>query len=344
MPLDVIRETVAQLKQAQLFDRRFTVVFHAGEPLVPGVNYYHGVIDLIRKEVPKNIDVRFSFQTNGVLINRDWCDLFNFEDVNVGISIDGPEFIHDRERIYRNGKGSFAKTLLGIKCLQQHDIEFHTISVLTNYSLDYPLEIYRFFLFNQIVRCGFNVEEIESIHTKSSLKIDAASKRVKHFFQALISENELHQNVIRIREFENSKSLIENWRKDRPDWLRHGQEIWPYRIISVDVGGNFSTFSPELLGYTDSKFGSMNLGNIFKIGFAEAVKTIQFRKLNQSISSGIEKCRKGCKHYQFCGGGSPSNKLFECGTFNSSETMFCRLHKQIPFEVTLEKFEQQVLK
>src|SRR5579859_4100460 len=72
---------------------RVTVVWHAGEPLVLGPEYYEAAFTCISEKCPKNLTVQQSFQTNGMLIDDAWCDLFERWDVSLGVSIDGPKNI-----------------------------------------------------------------------------------------------------------------------------------------------------------------------------------------------------------------------------------------------------------
>jgi uncharacterized protein len=67
----------------------------------------------------------------------------------------------------------------------------------------------------------------------------------------------------------------------------------------------------------------------------------RFRQLEAEISRGIDMCRRTCAYFPFCGGGPPANKYFENGTFASTETLFCRLHKQACLDITLDLLEQE---
>ena len=113
----------------------------------------------------------------------------------------------------------------------------------------------------------------------------------------------------------------------------------PFRIISVDWSGNFTTFSPELLGLKEPRFGDFSLGNFITDGFEQAEASQKFQILNAEIQRGVALCRATLL-FLVCGGGAPVNKLYETGTFASAETMYCRLHKQALMDVLLEKIEQ----
>ncbi len=342
MPLDVIEKSVERLIESDLIKEKFTVVFHAGEPMILGTTYYQETVELIQRVLPTDLKAEIAFQTNGILIDDEWCKFFKRHSVNVGISVDGPAFIHDRCRVSRNGKGSFTQVQEGIEKLRHHGIPFHTISVLTDFSLDHPVELFEYFYHNEIYRCGFNVEEVESVNTGSSLDISSAEMRMHDFLDIFSKQNAQNGFPLYVRELENAKSIIKHWNRKQPEWLTQSQELVPYKIVTVDYSGNFSTFSPELIGNPTDPENDMVYGNVFTDNFLDALETKKLKLAYQSIRSGIDKCRKTCDYFQFCGGGSPSNKYYENGTFNSAETLYCKLHRQVPFTVALESFENQV--
>ena len=108
-----------------------SVVWHAGEPMVLPIEFYRDAFRTIDALKPAELPVAHSFQTNGTLIDEAWCDFFAEEHVNVGVSIDGPKRLHDRNRLTRSGRGTFDKTIAGIRLLRRHGVPFHVISVLS---------------------------------------------------------------------------------------------------------------------------------------------------------------------------------------------------------------------
>ncbi len=83
-----------------------TVIWHAGEPLVVPISFYQTAFAAIEAARPASLQLRHSFQTNGMLITPEWCELFKQWDVGVGVSIDGPKHLHDAHRVTRSGGGS----------------------------------------------------------------------------------------------------------------------------------------------------------------------------------------------------------------------------------------------
>src|SRR5262249_9071329 len=136
-----------------------SVVWHAGEPMVLPVSFYEKAFRLVDRLKPAGLTVTHSFQTNGTLITDEWCRFFSDEHVGVGVSIDGPKRLHDRNRVTRSGQGTFDKAIAGIRLLHKHRVPFHVISVLSAESLAAPDEMFEFYVGEGIEHVCFNVEE-----------------------------------------------------------------------------------------------------------------------------------------------------------------------------------------
>jgi len=118
--------------------------WHGGEPLLMGVEYYKRAIRL-QKIYGRNRQIENVLQTNGTLLTEEWCHFFKENNFLIGISIDGPEHCHNKYRRTIGNEGSFQKALKGITLLQKHGVEFNILSVVNDYNVQYPLEVYRFF-------------------------------------------------------------------------------------------------------------------------------------------------------------------------------------------------------
>lgn len=118
--------------------------WHGGETLLRDKQFYYKAL-AYQKKYGRGRQIDNSLQTNGVLLTDDWCKFFKDNNFLIGISIDGPEHCHDVYRKNKGGKGTFKQVMRGIELLQKHGIEFNTLSVINNYNVDYPLEVYNFF-------------------------------------------------------------------------------------------------------------------------------------------------------------------------------------------------------
>lgn len=316
----------------------FSLVWHAGEPLTLPCSWYDEATAIIHRSLDQHDAQALQFdqhvQTNATLINDSWCDCFKRNQIVVGISVDGPEDIHDAHRRFRNGRGSHALAMKGIEALHRNDVSFHCISVVTADAMDQPERMYRFFRDNGIQHVGFNVEEQEGINTSSSMQGKAMEERYREFLKAFWQLSEQDGYPVILREFEQVISLIQDNERMAQNELNR-----PFSILSVDAEGNFSTFDPELLSVASDQYGTFNLGNIRDLSLVESTKTEQFRRLMTDMSAGVETCQKGCEYFGLCGGGNGSNKFWEHGSLASSETNACRFGTKIPVQVLLDRFE-----
>ena len=316
----------------------FSLVWHAGEPLTLPTGWYDQATAIINRSLEQfgaqDIQLDQHVQSNATLINDAWCDCFRRNRIVVGISVDGPEHIHDAHRRFRNGRGSHALAMKGIEALHRNDVPFHCISVVTADAMEQPEAMYRFFRDNGIREVGFNVEEQEGIHTSSSMQGSEMEAKYRNFLHSFWSLSEQDGYPVILREFDQVISLIQGNQRMTQNELNR-----PFSILSVDWQGNFSTFDPELLSVASDRYGTFNLGNLQDLSLVESTETEQFRRLLLDMSSGVESCHQGCEYFGLCGGGNGSNKFWEHGSLASSETNSCRFGTQIPVQVLLERFE-----
>ena len=333
---EILEQTFAWTFRSGLVRQPFTLLWHAGEPTVLPASFYEQATVLLERYNNSGFEVTQSFQTNATLINDAWCDFIKRRNVHVGVSVDGPAFLHDRYRRTRRGGGTFEKTLQGMRRLHDHGIDFNTITVLTADSLAYPDELFDFFVENGVTSVGFNVEEVEGPHVASSLARGGTEERFRRFYSRFLDLALAADRPMEVREFDTAQVSLSH----RVDPGFRTQECRPFAILNVDCEGNFSTYSPELLGLSGPRHGSFALGNVVRNSLEGVLAQPRFIALDDEIRRGVERCHETCSYSPFCGGGPPGNKFFENGDFASTETLSCRLHKQVTFDVALTKLER----
>ena len=117
----------------------FAFIFHGGEPLLVSKTFLSDFL-ITAKRILTGISLSFSLQTNGVLLDKTWCDWLKNLGIYVGISLDGPETINDQTRVDHRGKGSYQRVVRGIRNAQRAGLPFGVLSVI-NLRSD-PLEVY----------------------------------------------------------------------------------------------------------------------------------------------------------------------------------------------------------
>lgn len=341
LSLELIDPIFKQILTSPFATEHFTICWHAGEPLTTPIAWYREAFELIeqanQKYNQRQVCFDLSFQTNAILINQDWCDLFKEYPIHVGVSIDGPAFIHDAHRKTRTGLGSHAAAMRGVEYLQKNDICTSVIAVLTDDSLDYPDEIFNFFKDTGLTNVGFNMEETEGVHAQSSLDKADNLKRYRAFIQRFWELTAASQGQFQVREFESLCSMI--YTEDR---LKNTDMNKPFVIISIDNQGNFTTFDPELLSVKTEKYGDFVFGNVLRDSFESVCYTEKFKTIYQDIQAGVNLCQTTCDYFGLCGGGAGSNKYWENGTFNCAETLACRYRIKEISDVVIESFERSL--
>ncbi|MEO3034272.1 radical SAM protein, partial [Escherichia coli] len=117
--------------------------WQGGEPTLAGLDFFRKVIHYQQRYAGQKRIVN-ALQTNGILLNNEWCAFLKEHEFLVGISIDGPQELHDRYRRSNSGNGTFAKVIAAIERLKSYQIEFNTLTVINNINVHYPLEVYHF--------------------------------------------------------------------------------------------------------------------------------------------------------------------------------------------------------
>jgi uncharacterized protein len=119
--------------------------WHGGEPLLAGLDFYRRAVALQKKWKPAGSTILNGIQTNGTLLDETWVMFFAGENFTLGISMDGPEEVHDQFRKTREGKGSFRKVLRGYDLALMHGLDPEILCVLNADNVKHPLKIYRYF-------------------------------------------------------------------------------------------------------------------------------------------------------------------------------------------------------
>lgn len=118
-------------------------VWQGGEPTLLGLEYFRKAL-AIQKKYAGEKQIENSLQTNGTLLTDDLCKFFSDNNFLLGISIDGPEHLHDYYRLDKQGHSTWDKVMQGIALLNKHRVEFNTLSVVNRRNAEFPLEVYHF--------------------------------------------------------------------------------------------------------------------------------------------------------------------------------------------------------
>jgi uncharacterized protein len=144
MDIDTLEKYVIQHIKATS-DRVINFSWHGGEPLLAGIDFYKSVILLQKKHKPAGSEITNGIQTNGTLLNDEWCDFLALENFVVGISIDGPGDLHNSNRRTIDDNNTFLNVLRGFELLKMRGVLPEILCVVNAQNVKYPLEVYSLF-------------------------------------------------------------------------------------------------------------------------------------------------------------------------------------------------------
>ena len=122
-----------------------TVAWQGGEPTLMGLDFFRRSIEYQKAAARPGTRIENTFQTNGLLLDDDWCRFFRENGFLVGLSMDGPGDLHDVHRRDVAGDGTFDRVVHAARLLQAHGVEYNILCTVNRTNADRPLEVYRFF-------------------------------------------------------------------------------------------------------------------------------------------------------------------------------------------------------
>ncbi|MBU2498775.1 MAG: anaerobic sulfatase maturase, partial [Proteobacteria bacterium] len=144
MPDDILEAYIIQHIDASP-DEVIRFSWHGGEPTVLGLDYFRRIVALQRKHQPAHRQIANGIQTNGTLLDEDWCRFLASEGFAVGLSLDGPRQLHDLCRVTKDRKPSYQQTMRGYELLRQYQVSTDILCVVNAHNAKHPTEVYRFF-------------------------------------------------------------------------------------------------------------------------------------------------------------------------------------------------------
>lgn len=144
MPDEVLESFTRQYIEAQHVPQ-VTFIWQGGEPTLMGLNFFRKAIAIQDKYRRPGVQIVNALQTNGVLLDDEWCRFLKEHRFLVGLSLDGPRHLHDVYRVDKAGQPTFDKVYRVLKRLQEHGVDYNILCVVNRVNGGHPLKVYRFF-------------------------------------------------------------------------------------------------------------------------------------------------------------------------------------------------------
>ena len=300
--------------------------WQGGEPLLAGIDFFRQVIEFQKQYGRSGQYVGNSVQTNGVLIDREWAELFRAYNFLVGVSLDGPEELHDHYQRSFGGHGSFHRVMEGIEVLRDHRVEFNILAVVNDRTAEQPEEMYNFFLSNdlgylQFIPCVERDPATGQI-TDFSVKPDQYGAFLCRTFDLWLNDG---QPTVFIRFFEN---ILMAYMGLEPEICELKERCGQY--VVVEHNGDIypcDFFVQEPL----------RLGNLLETPLGEIVGNAPYRQFRAHKEGPFSACQE-CRWHFICNNGCPRLRYVHQGQF-TDHYYLCEGYKRF-FDYTHERFIQ----
>ncbi|MFM7584279.1 MAG: anaerobic sulfatase maturase [Caldilinea sp.] len=296
------------------------VAWQGGEPTLMGLAFFERSIELVEKYRKPGVRVIYSLQTNGTLIDDGWARFLKRHNFLVGISIDGPQPLHDVYRVDKGNQPTFDKVLRGLHSLQEQGVEYNTLTTLHRANADYPLEVYRFLRdechsrFLQFIpileRVPAEGQEITApgsswrdrpLYRQAGDQVTERSLRPEQYGDFLIGvfEEWVRHDVGRVY-VQMFDVALANWLGEPPGLCVHAQTCG----LALAIEHNGDLYSCDHFvepGY--------RLGNILETPLIELVSSPQQQRFGQEKLDSLPGYCRACEVRFACHGGCPKDRF-----------------------------------
>jgi uncharacterized protein len=289
-------------------------VWQGGEPTLLGLDYFKKVVALQHKYADGK-KIENAFQTNGTLLDDEWCAFFKKFNFLVGISIDGPRHVHDAFRLYRNGTASFDHVMRGIFLLQKHKVEFNTLTVIHRQNAKHALEIYNFLKF---IGSGFLqfipiVERTKNTDDSTTLNLVGPDDPEAYVTDWSVHPDEFGKFLVTVFnqwvKQDVGKVFVLQFDAALANWVGESPGICVFSRTCGDavvVEHNGDVYSCDHYVYPEYKLGNINQDTLFGI-----VKSEKQHVFGQHKLTGLpQQCIK-CKYRFTCHGECPKHRFLK---------------------------------
>jgi uncharacterized protein len=303
---DPILETMVR----KLLSYRFAQTVFAwqgGEPTLAGLDFFQRAVEFEQKHGAPGQSVGNALQTNGILIDEDWCRLFREYSFLVGLSLDGPEDIHDRHRQYQSGKGTWSRVMESARLMEQHQVEYNILCVVNAHNAPLGADLLRWFVQNgfpfvQFIPC---VEENQPASVTPELLGDFLIDTFDYWAKEGFGK-------VSIRDFD---ALLTTKMGQAGPMCIYAPRCNHYIVIEH----NGDVYPCDFFVFNEWKLGNIEEAPLHS--FMETDKYKQFMYQKDKVPA----CR-GCEFRPMCHGGCQKDRLVG-GTF-TDPTSLCSAYKK----------------
>ena len=300
---DLLEEYTRQYIEAQQVPE-VTFAWQGGEPTLMGLEFFQKAVEFQKKFQKPDTRIYNSLQTNGTLLDADWCRFFHENDFLIGLSLDGPKALHDAYRVDKGGKPTFDAVMGAAEMMQVHEVEFNILTTVHAANAEYPVEVYRFM--RDVVKTRF-LQFIPIVERDNDTGYQEGNEVTKRS----VTGKQYGRFLIRIFD----------------EWVRRDVGKMYVQIFDVSLAA-WSGQSPGLCIFMETCGDALALehngdlyacdhyvepdyllGNITEIPMMEMVLSEQQRTFGQAKLDTLPQYCLSCDVRFICNGGCPKNRI-----------------------------------
>ena len=286
-----------------------TVAWQGGEPTLMGLDFFRRSIELVDQYKQPHQVIHHTLQTNGTRLDDEWGAFFKQHHFLIGLSVDGPEALHDTYRVDKRGRGSFAEVMQGWQILKKHQVDFNILCTVNAANGDYPLEVYRFFRDRLGAEFIQFIPIIERVNADGSTAIQAGDRvtersvKPEQFGRFLIGvfDEWVRRDV--------GKVFIQHFDAALANWVN----VSPSVCIFSKTCGNALALEHNGDLYSCDHFvePDYKLGNIQETPMIELIASDRQRQFGQDKLDSLPQYCRSCDVRFACNGGCPKNRFIK---------------------------------
>ncbi len=309
--------------------------WHGGEPTVLGLDYFRKIVALQRKHQPPGRQIRNGIQTNGTLLDEDWCRFLSVEGFGVGLSLDGRRELHDLYRVSKKQEPTHEQAMRGYTLLQKYRIPFDILCVVHDRNVRHPTEVYQFFKQIGARYLGF-LPLVEVQPDGGSVSDRTVPAEAFGAFLCRIFDEWLSQDIghVKVQIFEEAIGTAFG--------QEHALCIFRKTCGDIPVIEHNGDFFP-CDHFVDLEH---RLGNIRETSLVELLESPSQRAFGQAKLDGLPLFCKACEVLAMCNGGCPKDRFLRTPDGKGGLNYLCAGYKRFftysrPFIAELSTLWQQ---
>jgi len=301
--------------------------WQGGEPTLMGVDFFRRAVELQKKYGSNGQEVSNTLQTNGVLLDDNWCRFLHENKFLLGVSIDGPKEFHDKYRIDHSGSGTFDRVIRGIGNCKKHQVEFSALVLLNNKNVEHPETLFNFLIENGLTYLQF-IPCVEAEAATNTIAIFSITQEQYGDFLCRLFDlwYEYGPEKMNIREFD---SLVTYYVMGKHTICTYNKQCAGF--VVVEHGGD--AFCCEF--FVEPKW---RLGNILETPLEKLSASSTKRAFAREKQNLCNKCLV-CSHLDICRGGCMKDRVHLNSEHSGRESYFCESYKKF-FDYTIPRFVQ----